>query len=96
MPYAGFTQPQAEYIVRAQNAWLNVAEGGKRAGKNIINLVAWASVLENHPDRLHLAAGVSQSSAKMNIIDSDGFGLEWLFAGRPVAARWVSTMGAMH
>ena len=82
VPYAGFTQPQAEYIVRAQNAWLNVAEGGKRAGKNIINLVAWASVLENHPDRLHLAAGVSQSSAKMNIIDSDGFGLEWLFAGR--------------
>ena len=88
VPYAGFTAAQAAYIRRAQSAWLNVAEGGKRAGKNIINLVAWASVLETHPDRLHLAAGVSQSSAKMNIVDSDGFGLEWLFAGRCRAGQY--------
>ena len=88
VPYAGFTAAQAAYIRRAQSAWLNVAEGGKRAGKNIINLVAWASVLETHPDRLHLAAGVSQSSAKMNIVDSDGFGLQWLFAGRCRAGQY--------
>lgn len=80
--YSGFTVPQREYIERSQKSWLNVAEGSKRAGKNIINLIAWADSLETHPDRLHLAAGVSQSSAKMNIIDSDGFGLQWLFAGR--------------
>lgn len=80
--YAPFCRRQTEYINRSKNAWLNVAEGGKRAGKNIINLIAWAMSLETHPDRLHLAAGVSQSSAKMNIIDSDGFGLQWLFAGR--------------
>ena len=80
--YDGFTIKQRDYIKRAQSAWLNVAEGGKRAGKNIINLIAWADALETHPDRLHLAAGVSQSSVKMNIIDSDGFGLRWIFAGR--------------
>lgn len=80
--YAGFTREQADYILRSQSAWLNVAEGGKRAGKNVINLIAWADALETHPDRLHLAAGVSQSSARMNIIDSDGFGLQWLYAGR--------------
>ena len=40
--YAPFTVKQAEYIRRCQSCWLNVAEGGKRAGKNIINLVAWA------------------------------------------------------
>lgn len=80
--YAGFTIKQREYIERSRTAWLNVAEGGKRAGKNIINLIAWADALETHPDRIHLAAGVSQSSVKMNIIDSDGYGLRWIFAGR--------------
>lgn len=80
--YAPICRKQAAYICRSKDAWLNVAEGGKRAGKNIINLIAWAMSIDNHPDRLHLAAGVSQSSAKMNIIDSDGFGLEWIFAGR--------------
>lgn len=80
--YAGFTIPQREYIEQAQRSWLNVAEGSKRAGKNIINLIAWADSLETHPDRLHLAAGVTASSAKMNIIDSAGFGLQWLFDGR--------------
>lgn len=86
--YDGFTIPQRDYIIRARNAWLNVAEGSKRAGKNVINLIAWAQALETHPDRLHLAAGVSQSSAKMNIIDSAGYGLEWLFAGRCKMGRY--------
>lgn len=80
--YAPFCKKQADYIQRSAFSWLNVAEGGKRAGKNITNLIAWAMSIETHPDRLHLAAGVSQSSAKMNILDSDGFGLQWIFAGR--------------
>ena len=80
--YAPFSLRQSEYMYRSKDAWLNVAEGGKRAGKNIINLICWAMAIDRHPDRLHLAAGVSQSSAKMNIIDSDGFGLQWFFAGR--------------
>lgn len=80
--YAPFTVKQVEYIRRCQECWLNVAEGGKRAGKNIINLVAWAASLETHPDTLHLAAGVTVATARMNIIDSNGFGLEHYFAGR--------------
>ena len=80
--YAPLTKKQADYIKRCQNGWLNVAEGGKRAGKNITNLIAWAAVLDNHPDKLHLAAGFSSSLAKSNIIDSDGYGLMWIFEGR--------------
>ncbi|SJZ58978.1 PBSX family phage terminase large subunit [Megasphaera cerevisiae] len=53
-----------------------------RAGKNIINIIAWASILETHPDKLHLAAGVSVATAKLNIIDSNGFGLLNYFKGR--------------
>nr|DAZ72323.1 MAG TPA: large terminase [Caudoviricetes sp.] len=62
--------------------WLNVAEGGKRAGKNILNTMAYGAVLEDHPDRLHLVAGVTLATAKMNVIDSNGFGLKHIFKGR--------------
>lgn len=82
IPYAPLTQKQVDYILRCRDSWLNVAEGGKRAGKNVINLIAWAACLDVHPDKLHLAGGVSQSVAKINIIDSDGFGLEHIFDGR--------------
>lgn len=75
-------EKQTRYIKRSLGSWLNVAEGGKRAGKNITNLIAWAASIDVHPDKLHLAAGVSQSAAMMNIIDSDGFGLQHIFEGR--------------
>ena len=82
IPYAPFTPKQTEYIRRAQTSWLNVAEGGKRAGKNIINLIAWAAALDSHPDHLHLCGGVSTAAVKMNIIDSNGFGLAYIFGER--------------
>lgn len=82
IPYAPLTARQAAYIRRCETSWLNVAEGGKRAGKNVINLIAWARCLEGHPDRLHLAAGVSASAAKINLFDGDGFGLSRIFHGR--------------
>lgn len=82
IPYAPLNQKQSDYIIRSQVAWLNVLEGGKRASKNITNLIAWAMSLETHPDKLHLAAGYTQATAKMNIIDSNGYGLKWIFKGR--------------
>lgn len=82
IPYAPLNKKQSDYIIRSQVAWLNVLEGGKRSSKNITNLIAWAISLETHPDRLHLAAGYTQGTAKMNILDSNGFGLQWIFKGR--------------
>ena len=90
IPYAPLNEKQAKYIRDCADSWLNVAEGGKRAGKNIINLLAWAGCLENHPDRLHLAAGVSLGSARMNILDSNGFGLRSLFDGRCRMGKYMS------
>lgn len=87
--FAPLNEKQAAYIQRSMACWLNVAEGGKRAGKNILNLLAWAACLEGHPDRLHLAAGVSLGSAKMNILDSNGYGLRHLFAGRCRTGRYM-------
>ena len=86
--YAPLNQKQLDYISACKGAWLNVAEGGKRAGKNLINLLAWASAIERHPDKLHLAAGVSIASAKMNILDSNGFGLRFMFDGRSRVGKY--------
>ena len=77
--YAPLSVNQWTYLQAARNAWLNVAEGGKRAGKNVLNILAWSLSLENHPDRIHLAAGVSIGTAKMNILDSNGYGLRGFF-----------------
>ena len=80
--YAPLCEKQSQYIRRSLDCWLNVAEGGKRAGKNVMNIIAWAASLENHPNKLHLAAGVSISAVKLNILDSDGLGLTHIFKGR--------------
>jgi len=80
--YAPLCEKQSQYIRRSLTCWLNVAEGGKRAGKNVMNIIAWAATLENHPNKLHLAAGVSISAVKLNILDSDGLGLTHIFKGR--------------
>lgn len=82
--YAPFNEKQAAYIKRCleEGMWLSVAEGGKRASKNVINIIAWCEILETHPDKLHLAAGVSVAMAKLNIIDSNGFGVANYFEGR--------------
>ena len=86
--YTNFTTKQSEYLRRSLGCWLNVAEGGKRAGKNILNIIAFAMNIESHPDKLHLAAGVTIAAARLNIIDSNGFGLRYFFAGRCREGRY--------
>lgn len=80
--YAPFDSDQADYLTKTFDCWLNVCEGGKRAGKNILNIIAFAENLETHPDKLHLVAGVTKAAARMNVFDSNGFGLEHYFEGR--------------
>ena len=79
---APFSQNQVNYLLRTQNSWYNVAEGGKRGGKNVLQVLAFCMALQNHPNKLHLIAGVSQTTAKLNIVDCDGFGLMNFFDGK--------------
>ena len=79
---APFTQNQVDYLHRSAVSWFNVAEGGKRGGKNVLQTLAFCIRLEVHPDKLHLVAGVSQTTAKLNILDCDGYGLLNFFEGR--------------
>ena len=79
---APFTQNQVDYLHRTMTSWYNVAEGGKRGGKNVLQVLAFCMALQNHPNKLHLIAGVSQTTAKLNIVDCDGFGLMNFFDGK--------------
>lgn len=79
---ARLCEKQTNYIKKCQTSWLNVAEGGKRGGKNVTNGLAFCIALENHPDKLHLVAGYDTSSAKLNILDCDGYGVLNYFNGR--------------
>jgi len=80
--YLGFSDKQKGYLRASLAAWLNVAEGGKRAGKNVVNALAFAMNLEISPERLHLVAGVTKSCALINVFDCNGLGLVAFFGDR--------------
>ena len=73
---APFSENQMRFFWNCFDHWFNVAEGGKRGG------MAYCTILEKHPSRIHLIAGVSTATARLNILDCDGFGLKNYFEGR--------------
>lgn len=79
---APLSKRQYDFFLRCMGSWFNVAEGGKRGGKNVLNTLIFCSLLEAHSDRIHLIAGVSTATAKLNILDCDGYGLLNYFEGR--------------
>lgn len=85
---APFSENQADFFWRCFDNWFNVAEGGKRGGKNVLLTMAYCAILEKHPSRLHLVAGVSTATARLNILDCDGFGLMNFFEGRCRAGKY--------
>lgn len=76
-----FTENQMAFFNRCPNSWFNVAEGGKRGGKNVLLTLAFCRCLQLHPSRLHLVAGVSTAAARLNILDCDGYGMTNFFEG---------------
>lgn len=81
-----FGERHRAYMRRAYTSVINVAEGAVRAGKTVDNVFVFAALLENAPDRFHLATGSTLGNAKMNIGECNGLGLEHLFRGR---CRWT-------
>lgn len=81
----GFGEKHKQYIRLCENNTINVAEGAVRAGKTIDNVFAFAMCLEYTEDKIHLATGSTVGNAKLNIGESNGFGLEYIFRGR---SRW--------
>lgn len=79
---APFSKNQMRFFWDCFDHWFNVAEGGKRGGKNVLITMAYCTILEKHPSRIHLIAGVSTATARLNILDCDGFGLKNYFEGR--------------
>jgi PBSX family phage terminase large subunit len=67
---------------RCLTSWFNVAEGGKRGSKNVLQTMIFCGLLETHKNRIHLIAGVSTATARLNILDCDGFGLLNYFEDR--------------
>lgn len=65
---APLSERQYEYMQRCINSWFNVAEGGKRGGKNVLQTLIFCSLLETHKNKIHLVAGVSNATAKRYII----------------------------
>lgn len=82
MSHYNFGEKHREYMRRAKDAVINVAEGAVRAGKTVDNVFVFAACLEAAPDRIHLATGSTMANARLNLGDCNGMGLESIFAGR--------------
>lgn len=80
-----FSKKHKQYIKKAINSRMCVAEGAIRSGKTIDHCIIASSYLETCKDKIHLASGSTLGNAKLNIGDCNGFGLEHLFRGR---CRW--------
>lgn len=85
VPWKPFSDKHIDYINKALNNRICVAEGAIRSGKTIDHCIIAAQYLEICPDRIHLASGSTIPNAKLNIGDCNGFGLEHIFRGR---CRW--------
>lgn len=79
---APFTENQHRYMMKCFDSWFNVAEGGKRGGKNVLQTLIFCMMLEVHKNHIHLIGGVSTATARLNILDCDGYGLLNYFEGR--------------
>lgn len=85
--HALFGDKHKEYIKAATRCTMSVAEGAVRAGKTIDNIAAFAWMIDHGtPDRIHLVTGSTVGTAKLNIGDANGFGLEYIFRGR---CKWT-------
>lgn len=85
-----FSDKHKLYIKTAMQNDFNVAEGAVRSGKTIDHCIIASMILENCPDKIHLASGSTLPNAKLNIGDCNGYGLEHLFRGR---CRWGEYKG---
>jgi len=76
---APFTQNQLDYFRKSEVHWLNIAEGAKRSGKDVLTRTIFCRQLLFHPDRLHLVAGVSSGVAGGVILEGNGHGVKDFF-----------------
>ena len=64
---APFSMRQYEYMQRCLTSWFNVAEGGKRGGKNVLQTLIFCMLLEEHENKICRretgpAAGIEQTA----------------------------------
>lgn len=85
-----FSEKHLRYIRACRENMYNIAEGAIRAGKTVDNVFAFCTELEDTPDRLHLASASTVATAKLNLIDCNGMGMEAIFRGR---CRWGKYKG---
>ncbi len=82
IPYSTFSDKHLIYMGECFFNKINVAEGAIRAGKTIDHCYVAYQLIDNSPDKIHLATGSTLPNALLNIGDCNGFGLEYLFRGR--------------
>lgn len=85
-----WSEKHKDYIRKAAECSMNIAEGSIRSGKTTDNIFCFAHDLKRSKDKLHLATASTQPTAKIIIGDCDGYGLEHIFRGQ---CKWGKYKG---
>lgn len=86
-----FSDEYIKYYQKAEHCRVNVLEGAYRAGKTVLNIFSFAHHLETCEDKLHLVTGATSGTARINVLDNNGFGLEMIFGSRCRMGKFESS-----
>ena len=73
-----FNQEKVKQLIKyilSREGWVIEIEGGKRGGKDVFGIYAWAQYLMVTPDKEHLVLGRTLEHAIVTVLKSQGFGL---------------------
>jgi PBSX family phage terminase large subunit len=83
-----FSKKYIDYYTRCFTSRVNCLEGAYRAGKSVINIFSFANHIDNCKDKIHLVSGASAATARLNVSDCNGLGLQHIFRGRCTSGKY--------
>ena len=86
--YAPFSPAYRKFFEESKTHRYNVLTGGYRAGKSVLNCFCFSYYLNNCTEKLHIIAGATISTAKVTLIDGNGYGLLSIWGNRAKLGKY--------
>lgn len=77
-----FSEKYKQWFEATKTHRYNVLSGGFRAGKSTLMVMSFSAYLNRTPERIFLIAGATQATAKIILLDGNGYGLQYLWGNR--------------
>lgn len=83
-----FSKKYRAFFEASKTHRYNIQSGGYRAGKSVLSCYAFSYYLNNTRERLHIIAGATISTAKITLLDGNGYGLLSIWGNRAKIGKY--------